>query len=284
MPDFPIIDSHVHLYDPARLSYPWMADIEKLNRPHLPPDFFALLGGIEVEGLVFVEVDPVPDQALEEARFVAGLAADEPRIMGAVAAVRLDQEEGLEQHLEALRALPLVRGVRHLIQHHVDRPGWVLREAFVAGVQALARHGLSFDLCILHPQLADTIELVRRCPEVAFVLDHIGKPGINAGLKEPWWSEIETLAALPNVVCKISGVVTEADHANWTEAEVAPYIRRTIDCFGYDRVMFGGDWPVSELATSYRRWVDLVDQVVADASPEERRKLYRDNARRFYRL
>jgi L-fuconolactonase len=151
-------------------------------------------------------------------------------------------------------------------------------------VKLLPRYGFTFDLCLYHPQLAEVTELCRRCPEVHFVIDHIAKPGIRAGLTEPWRSRMREIARLPNVACKISGVVTEADHAAWREADVAPYVAHAIECFGFDRVMFGGDWPVSELATTYRRWVDLVDSLVAGASENERRRLYRDNAIAFYRL
>ena len=177
-----------------------------------------------------------------------------------------------------------LRGIRMLIQAHLDEPGWCLREAFVDGVRGLAAMDLSFDLCLYHPQLAEATELVRRCPDVRFVLDHIGKPGIAAGLTEPWRTDLAALAALPNVWCKISGAVTEADHAAWTEAEVAPYVAHALAAFGYDRCMFGGDWPVCELATRYSRWVALVDAIVAGASAAERRRLYRDTAIEFYRL
>lgn len=254
-----------------------------LNRPHLPDDFYAAHGGVEVEGAVFVEVDVASGSELAEARFVNALAAEDRRILGMVAAAPLDKGPA-QAGLEALAALPLARGIRQLIQSHLDELGWALREPFVAAVQSLASYGLSFDICIYHPQLADAIELVRRCPDVRFVLDHIGKPGIRAGLVEPWRTELRELARHDNVWCKISGVATEADHSAWTEAEVAPYITHAIDCFGYDRVMFGGDWPVAELATTYRRWVDCVDTVIAGATPSERRKLYRDNAIAFYRL
>jgi L-fuconolactonase len=116
------------------------------------------------------------------------------------------------------------------------------------------------------------------------VLDHIGKPQIKAGIREPWWSEIAELAAQPNVVCKISGVVTEADHQAWTYDQVAPYMARAIECFGFDRCMFGSDWPVSELAITFAGWVDLVDRVTTGASQDELKKLYRDTAMQFYRL
>jgi L-fuconolactonase len=119
---------------------------------------------------------------------------------------------------------------------------------------------------------------------VRFVIDHIAKPGIRAGLSEPWRTQMRTMAAEPNVVCKISGVVTEADHAAWTYDQVAPYIAHTIECFGFSRVMFGGDWPVSELATNYPRWVAVVDRVTAGTSETDLRKLYRDTAIGFYHL
>jgi L-fuconolactonase len=125
---------------------------------------------------------------------------------------------------------------------------------------------------------------VRQCPEVRFVLDHIAKPAIKAGEFEPWGRNLKELAALPNVTCKISGVTTEADHKTWTREQLKPYIAHAIECFGFDRVMYGGDWHVLELAGTYPQWVGIVDWVIAGASLEEQRKLYRDNAIRAYRL
>jgi L-fuconolactonase len=284
MPDFPIVDAHVHLYDPAAITFDWMAQVPKLNRPHLPADFNRLTAGVDVDMMVFVEVDAAPGQHLREAEWVARLAEEEPRIAGMVASMPLESGADVEADLVRYAALPKARGVRRLIQSHAEEPGWCLREAFVEGLRLLPRHGLSFDLCLFHTQLNDVIALCRQCPEVAFVVDHIAKPGIKAGLLEPWRDDLRALSRLPNVMCKISGVVTEADHQTWTEAEVAPYVSHAIHCFGYDRVMFGGDWPVSELATRYSRWVQLVDAVVVNAQPSEKRRLYRDNAISFYRL
>jgi L-fuconolactonase len=285
MPDFPIIDSHLHIYDPGLISFPWMKARPSLDSPHLPETFFAAVDSVQVEGAVFVEVDAAPGFNLREAEFVTRQASREPRLAGMVASVALDSgPEAAAADLKTLAGMPLARGVRQLIERHVDEPGWAVRQPFVEGVQCLAAYDMSFDLCLYHPQLRDAIELVGRCPQVKFVLDHIGKPGIKAGLTEPWRTDLRTLAGLPNVMCKISGVVTEADHARWTEAEISPYIEHAIDCFGYDRVMFGGDWPVSELATSYASWVGLVDRITATASAADRRKLFRDNAIAFYRL
>lgn len=285
MPEFPIIDSHVHLYDPGVIGFPWMKDVPALDRPHLPPTFRAAVGGVDVRALVFVEVDAAPGAHMDEAHFVAGLMDDAPSIAGMVASMPLEEgAEAAADDLAAYAKLPGARGVRRLIERHSDEPGWSLREPFVRAVRSLANHDLSFDICVRHTQLSDVVELVRACPDVRFVLDHIGKPPIRAGETETWTTRIAELAREPNVWCKISGVVTEADHRSWTYDEVAPCIDHAIRCFSYDRVMFGGDWPVSELATSYERWVRTVDRIVAHATLYERRRLFHDNAIRFYRL
>lgn len=283
MPDFAIVDSHVHLYDPAALSYGWMNALV-LDSPHGSSEFDRATQAIAVDKIVFVEVDADPGQHLDEVRWVNNLAKADERIQGIVASLPLENGRAAEPDLRALADMPLVKGVRRLIQGHAAEPGWCLRADFVEGVRMLAQYGLSFEVGIYHPQMADAIALVRRCPEVAFILDHIGKPGIKAGVRAPWWEGMRALAELPNVMCKVSGVITEADHAAWTYDQVAPYVAHAIECFGFDRVVFGGDWPVVELAASYAAWVDVIDRVTAGASQAELRKLYRDNAIRHYRL
>jgi L-fuconolactonase len=154
----------------------------------------------------------------------------------------------------------------------------------VRGVQILPEYGLSFDICILHHQLMEHVELVRRCPETSFVLDHIAKPDMKHHPREPWWTEIAQMAALPNVVCKVSGIPNEADWERWTIDDVRPYIERVLEVFGEDRVMYGGDWSVVLLASTYKRWYETVERVTESLSDAARRKLWADNARRFYRL
>ena len=186
MLDFPIVDAHVHLVDLARLGYSWMASVPALNRDWTPDDLTARAKPYEIGGYVFVEVDVDAPQYLDEAMWADGLARSDPRLKAVVAALPLELgPAAVEPELERLATLGTVRGVRRLIQDRPD-PEFMLRPAFVAAVKLLPAYGLTFDLCIKHPQFANTIELVRRCPEVAFVLDHLGKPGIAAGLIDPW--------------------------------------------------------------------------------------------------
>jgi L-fuconolactonase len=284
MPPFPIIDSHVHLWEPQRLRMPWIDGNAVLERPFLPADYAEHTAGVEIEAMVYLEVDVAPHYALYEPRWVLEQAQDEPRIKGIVAHAPVEYGERCRAYLEALLETgPLLKGVRRLIQGEGEA-GFCTRTNFVRGVQLLGEYGLSFDICILHHQLADAIQLVQQCPDTQFVLDHIAKPAIRTGLLDPWREQMTALAALPNVHCKISGVATEADHANWTTDDVAPYILHALDAFGPDRVMFGGDWPVVLLASPYAHWVATLDALTEGLSDAAKRKLWADNARRFYRL
>jgi L-fuconolactonase len=283
MPDFPIIDSHVHLYDVARLSYGWLAGVPAIAGTHGLPDFDAARGGVAVDGIVFAEVAADPGLHVREAALVQAMADADPRLRGMVAHAPVEKGAALAEDLAALSRFPTLRGVRRLIETERD-PGICLEPAFLEGVQEVGRHGLTFDICIKHFAMAYALELIRRCPDVQFVLDHIGKPGIRHRLWEPWRGQMRDLAALPNVVVKLSGVITEADHASWTEADIRPYVAHVIDCFGFDRVMYGSDWPVSELTHRYPDWVGMLDRAVAGASGDELRRLYRGTAIRVYRL
>jgi L-fuconolactonase len=283
MPEFPIVDSHVHLCDPNKFGYGWTKNAPSLNRQILPSDLTKAASPVKIEQFVFVEVDVDYPQHLAEAEWVAGLARSDRRLTGMVAALPVEKGKAIETEIEALRRHPILRGIRRLIQNQAD-PEFCIRPGFIEGLKLLARHDIPFDICIFHHQLPNAIRMVRSCPEVRFVLDHIGKPGIKAGLTDPWRQHLKELAAMPNVHCKISGVMTEADHKNWTREQLKPYIAHAIDSFGFDRIMYGGDWHVSELAGTYPGWVEIVDWIVEDATAEEKRKLFRDNAMDFYRL
>ncbi len=282
MANFPIVDTHVHLWHPKQLRYAWLKQVPLLNRPFLLKDYDDAIGDLEVESMVFVQCDTHPDDGLKETSWVTSLAAGDARIRGIVAWAPLEVGDCVAAFVEKLAEESLVKGIRRLIQgESVD---FCIQPNFIDGVKTLSRYALSFDLCIFHPQLANAIRLVEQCPDVQFILDHIGKPDIKNQLFEPWKQEIKVLADFPNVHCKISGVVTEADHDNWTLNNAQPYIDHVIACFGFDRVIYGSDWPVSTLATDYRRWVETLQASVSGCSPEELRKLFHDNAVRFYKL
>jgi L-fuconolactonase len=282
--DIEIVDAHLHLWDPAHFRIPWLDSSDLLNRSYDVQTFREHAADLNIAAMVYVQVDVAPAYALLEAQHVAQLATHEPRLQGIVAWAPLEDGECVRTFLEALVAIgPLIKGVRRILQGEPD-PAYCLQPSFIRGVEMLAEYGLSFDVCIYHYQLPAVIELVRQCPTVTFILDHIAKPDIRGGGLDPWRVHIATLARLPNVVCKISGVATEADHARWTVDDLAPYIWHALEVFGEDRVMFGGDWPVALLATSYRRWVETVATLTAGLSPEAQRKLWSDNARRVYRL
>lgn len=283
MPAFPIIDSHVHLIDPERFSYGWLAGRPSIDKRFLPDDFTRLTEGVDVEAIVFVEACPDPGQHIAEAEFVQELADAGAPVAGIVANMPVALGAGFSQELEKMHRLSLLRGGRYLIEGAVD-PSFCLEPAFIDGVRSVAAAGLPFDLCLKHWALPFATELVRRLPDTTFVLDHIGKPGIKLGMREPWWSGMAELAALPNVVCKISGVITEADHASWSEEIVRPYVERAAECFGFGRLMFGSDWPVSEVTHRYGQWVDMLDRIFSGCTPAELKAFYRDTAIRTYGL
>jgi L-fuconolactonase len=282
MPTMPIVDTHVHLWDPSAVPIAWLAQVPALDRPFGLQDFALATEGLEIEAMVFLECDVDRGQHLVEADWVAGLAALEPRLRAMVAHAPLERGAVVLDDIELMARHGLLRGIRRLLQS--EEPGFCLQDDFVQAVQMLPRFHLVFDLCVYHPQLPDAIELVRRCPGVTFVLDHMGKPGVKDGLLDPWRAHVHELAAMDNVVCKVSGLATEADHDSWTKEQLRPYIDHVVACFGFDRIMYGGDWPVSAQATTYRRWTEILDEALSGCSQEELDRFWRGNARRVYRL
>jgi len=283
MPNFAIVDSHVHLYDIERFRYGWLENVPSLKRTSLLGDFDRARGPVEVDKIVFAEVAIDPGLHLEEADFIQDLADNDDRLAGMVAHAPLEKGSAVEDDLVALTKHRALRGIRRLIETERD-PSFCIEPRFLEAVRLLPKHGLSFDICVKHWALVYGLELARRCPEVTFILDHIGKPDIRHGLHEPWRSQIREMAALDNVVCKVSGVITEADHARWNKHEIKPYIAHVIDAFGFDRVMYGSDWTVSNLTHPYPAFVELLDEMLEGTSEAEKRKLYRDTAIRVYRL
>ncbi len=284
MPVFPIVDTHLHLWDIGRIRYPrgWRA-APKINRNHLIDEYRRACGTVQVAKMVFLQCECDPAQFQDEADWVTEVSRVDPRLRGIVPWAPLEKGDRAEADLARLASNPLVKGIRRIIQFEAD-PEFCLKPGFVRGVQLLPRHGLSFDLCVNHRQMANTLKLVRQCPNVRFILDHIGKPDIKGKVLDPWRAELRELASHANVSCKLSGLANEADMEKWTAADFRPYIDQVIDCFGFGRTIFGGDWPVATLATDYPRWVQTVDDALRGSSSDELHRLYVRNAEAFYRV
>ena len=246
----------------------------------LPRDYAPLHTGT-VDAVVVVEANPLSTQGADEVAFIEELALSEPRIAGTVAFVDLCAD-GLEDVLDRMAHVDRVTGVRHNIQGQPR--GFALAPAFVRGVQLAGERGFSFDLCITADQLDDATALVARCPDTRFVLDHCGKPAISRDAFEPWAAAIATLAGHGNVVCKLSGLLTEARAEQRSYDGLLAYVEHAVACFGVSRLLYGSDWPVVESAGGVELWRALIDRFTARWSAEDRQSFFSENAIRLYRL
>jgi L-fuconolactonase len=280
---FSIVDAHVHFWNPAKITYPWLASVPPLNRAFLPEDYSAATKSANLGKMIFVECGCTASQSIDEVNWISQLAAHEPRLKGIVAQASVELGARVIAELKALAKNPLVKGVRRNLQAETD-PYFCLQPDFITGVHALTKHNFTFDLCIVHSQLPAVTQLVARCPEVFFVLDHCAKPAIHDQKLEPWRQQLRELAALPNIACKISGLVTEANPVRCSAPDLQPYVAHALDCFGFDRVLFGGDWPVCQLATPFENWLDALKAILADETETNLKKLFQTNAERIYRV
>jgi L-fuconolactonase len=273
-----VIDAHIHLWDPTVLSYPWLdADVD-LRRPFLPTDLRRSGGA---EEWVMVQAEPRHDHSIAELEWIAGLAASEPALRGMVVRAPVELGRAVSDYLEQIAANRLTVGVRRLIQ---DEPaGFAQGGSFIDGVRTVGEFGFPFDICVRAAEREDVAPLVDACPDVSFVLDHLGKPAIARGEWESWREQLAELARRPNVVCKLSGLTSEAGPV-WHEDSVRPYLEHALDSFGPQRCMFGSDWPVATLTTAYARWLDLVTDVVAGCSNSDIEAVFAGTAERVYAL
>jgi L-fuconolactonase len=247
---------------------------------HLTEDFFAEPRKVVVDGLVFVEAHADGGGATAEARFGKELADQDSRVCAVVADAPIENGSRVGDVLEKLADLGIVRGIRRSFPGDLAA---TLDSSFVTGVRTVGKFGLSFEFGLHHWALVFAVELAKRCPDVQFVLNHMALPDIRHAIEEPWRSQIREMGRLPNVIVKISGVIAAAGQG-WKASEVKPYVTHAIESFGFDRVMFGSDWPVSKITHPYDAWVDLVADAVRGSSVAEQAALFRGNARRHYRI
>lgn len=273
-----MIDAHHHLWDPARREYPWMTGdaMDPIRRPYTVDDLRAVTKAAGVHATVLVQT---VSSAEETAEFLATAAA-EPVIAGVVGWVDLTAAD-VADRLAALDG-PLA-GVRHQVENEPD-DDWLLRPEVLAGLSAVAAAGLAFDLLVRPSQLPAAAEVALRLPQLRLVLDHAAKPPIATGEWEPWASGVAALAGRENVVCKLSGLVTEADWTGWEVGHLRRYVDHVLDVFGPERLLFGSDWPVCELAASYEVVLDAAIALTGSLSDAERLAVFEHNARTVYGL
>ncbi|MCW2876426.1 MAG: Amidohydrolase [Sphaerisporangium sp.] len=279
-----MIDAHHHLWDPAKRDYPWLAGeaLAPLRKPYQVEDLRRETAAAGVTGTVLVQTVGSVEETEE---FLATAAASDGLVAGVVGWVDITAPDVADEILR-LRTGPggdLLVGIRHQVQDEAD-PAWLSRADVRHGIRAVGQAGLAYDLLVLIHQLPAARELVRDLTGVRFVLNHGAKPPIASGAVEPWASEIKAIAESPNVTCKLSGLVTEADWTDWDAQRIAPYADHIISCFGPERVMFGSDWPVCELAASYAQVVDLARQLTAGLSEPEREQVFTTTAQTAYGL
>ena len=273
------VDSHHHLwkYDPKE--YGWMNDSMKaIRRDFLPQDLKREIDAVGIEAVVSVQAR----QTVEETTWLLGLAAANPFIRGVAGWAPLVNRK-VADVLEPLAGNPKLKSVRHVIQDEPDN-NFILRDDFNAGVNALSHFNLVYDILIFERHLPQTIRFVDLHPNQMFVLDHIAKPRIKDHVVSPWRENMIQLAKRENVYCKLSGMVTEADHQHWTPHDLDPYFDTALEAFGPRRLMFGSDWPVCLLATTYSAWFNLVSKKIARLSAAERDRILGGTAVEAYKL
>jgi L-fuconolactonase len=283
-----IIDAHIHLWDLSQYPVPWIAGTPVLEKSYLLQDFKDQSAGLGLAGMVYVQASWAVEYSLLEADYVADLAANDPFVQGMVAYAPLEYGEQVRSYLDALMTRgPIIKGIRRILPDTTDKKFDMA--SYIRGIQILPEYGLSFDILgNVHAQgpghLDMAINIAQQAPDTSLIIDHLLKPDIEKHVMEPWKTKFAELASFPNVWTKISGMITEADVTSWTPNDLKPYVDHALSVFGEDRVVFGGDWPPVLIAGSYDRWVRALEDLTSGTSAAGRRKLFGDNARRFYRL
>jgi L-fuconolactonase len=273
------IDAHQHFWDIGRLTYSWMpSDPSPLRRNYLPSDLRPILETHRFDGSVVVQAH----QSLDEARWLLQLAAENAFLKGVVAWVDLT-DPLVGKSLDELQRHARFKGVRHLVHDEPD-PRWLLRPDVLSGLAELERRDIPYDLLLRPVHLAVLPILAEKLPALRMVIDHIAKPSISTGEFDYWARGMEAVFPIPNLCCKLSGMITEASWHNWSASELHPYVSFVLQGFGPERLMFGSDWPVCLLATGYGKWVQTVREWVAPLSDAERSRIWGGTVVEAYRL
>ena len=282
----PIIDTHQHLWDLKKFKLAWVKEGDELAHSHTPVEYAEATKGLNVVKAVYMEVDVVPEQQQAEADYLVELCKSGKTPTVAAVVSGRPASESFEKYVRPFKDSPYIKGIRQVIHVDTTPAGYCLKKEFIKGVQLLGDLGLSYDICIRPGELGDAAKLVDACLGTRFILDHCGNGNVKASAADraQWKKDMEALGKKKNLVAKVSGIVASADKGKWSADDLAPLVNHTIECFGWDRVMFGGDWPVCTLAATYKQWVDALKEIVKDRTEVKRRKLFHDNAAKFYGL
>jgi L-fuconolactonase len=274
------IDSHQHYWHFNTADYGWMGEnMSVIKRDFLPTDLLPELKSIDFDGSVAVQAR----QSLEETNWLLQLADEHPHIKGVVGWLDLQSEQAEEQ-IAAFAKHHKAVGVRHVI-HDEEDLDFMLRPAFIRGVQLLEKYDLAYDILIFPTHLTNTIEFVKQFSDKqTFVIDHIAKPLIKDGIVSPWKEDIVALAKFPNVYCKLSGMVTEADWNTWKPENIRPYLDVIMDAFGPERILIGSDWPVCLVAGKYSEVMQVVTDYISTFTEKEQDLMLGGNAAKAYKL
>ena len=277
-----IVDAHHHFWDPTRADYPWMTgELASIRRPFGPDDLAPLLAATGVDRTVLVQTRADVDETRE---FLA-TAASTSFIAGVVGWLDLT-DPGIVESIAALREAPggdRLVAVRHQIHDEPDAD-WILRPEVLRGIRAVGEWGLAYDLLVRPRELRPSLAAVRALPSVRFVIDHLAKPRIRDGELQPWADLIAPFGELPNVWCKVSGMITEADWESWIPDDLVPYVRHVLGAFGTERLVFGSDWPVCLVAGSYQQVFDAARAALGEVAPADVERVFGQNAIEAYRL
>jgi predicted TIM-barrel fold metal-dependent hydrolase len=277
-----IADSHQHLWDLDLFRYSWLDSLPALKRSFRMPEYLQAGEGLNVVKSVHLEADVDEPYMLDETRHLLAIADQPDNPLEGIVACGRPEREDFKSGLDQIAGHCKLKGIRRVLHTQPDDVGEGLM--FIKNVASLASYRLSFDICVLARQLPIAIKLVSKCPDVVFILDHCGVPQVKEKNLDPWRAHITEIARYQNVSCKISGLVAYADPKRWTAEDLRPFVDHVIASFGWNRVLFGSDWPVCTLSASYRQWVEALQALTQGADEVDQKKLFYDNAVRVYRL
>ena len=282
----PVVDTHQHLWDLSKIRLGWVTKDHPLAQSYTPAEYAAATDGLNVVKAVYMEVDVVEADLQKEADYVLDLIKSKKSpTVAAVLGGRPNKGDEFKTWVAQFKGSPYVKGLRQVVHTEHTPPGYSTTKEFIAGIRHLGEIGLSWDICQRPADLGDAAKLVGECPGTRFILDHCGNaPILDPKGMERWKKDIAAVAAHKNVVGKVSGIIASVKKGDWSVDQLAPAVRHTIEVFGWDRVLWAGDWPVCTLGAPLKDWLAAARQIVQDKTEEQQRKLFHDNAVKFYGL